>query len=54
MESEGTPVKELKELYEKPYSLFLQFHSADLITNSPEIPEDLGDGDVGDLGDTNW
>ena len=46
-------MKSLKELYEKPYSLMLQFQSADFITVS-EIPEDMGDGDEGDAGSMGW
>ena len=30
----------MKELYEKPYSLVLQFQSADLITASDDLGED--------------
>lgn len=51
MESEGIPVKSLKELYEKPYSLMLQFQSADFITASADGADDLGDGDGVDVGD---
>ena len=53
MESEGIPMKSLKELYERPYSLMMQFQSADFITSSEEIP-DMGDGDEGDAGNQGW
>ena len=50
MESEGIPVKSFKELYEKPYSLMLQFQSADFITLSENW-----DGDVKDASEeTDW
>jgi hypothetical protein len=55
MESEGVPMKSLKELYEKPYSLMMQFQSADFITVSEgEIPDDMGDGDEGNAGNQGW
>ena len=48
-------MKSLKELYEKPYSLMMQFQSADFITASDEIPdEDLGNGDEADAGNQGW
>ena len=44
-------MKSLKELYEKPYSLLLQFQSADLITVSEEWTDDQEDtGDTGSWG----
>lgn len=48
-------MKSLKELYEKPYSLMMQFQSADFITASEDdIPDDMGDGDGGDAGSMGW
>ena len=45
----------MKELYEKPYSMLLQFQTADFITTS-EIPDDLvdSDGDGKDAGNQGW
>ena len=45
----------MKELYEKPYSMLLQFQAADFITTS-EIPDDLkdSDGDGGNAGNQGW
>ena len=42
-------MKSMKELYEKPYSLMLQFQSADFITLSENW-----DGDDADAGAQGW
>ena len=47
-------MKSLKELYEKPYSLMLQFQSADFITISEDEIPDMGDGDEGNAGGMGW
>lgn len=44
----------MKELYEKPYSMLLQFQTADFITTS-EVPDfDNEDGDGKDAGNQGW